>query len=155
MCISSITMPLKREEAVYMTDVYDHMTRTLLATLAEVERAAPGLSLSQLAMFLHIRHQEGIRMLELSLLCGRNDAAVSRGVRAMAVEGEPGSLAPAYGMVELLRGTDGRSRHLALTAAGNALADRLNFIFAAEPVDDKAPNTSCASPSIEKCPNIA
>ena len=92
-----------------MTDAADHMTQTLLTALAEVERAAPGLSLSQLVMFLHVRRQEGVRMTELSSLCGRNDAAVSRGVRAMAGEGEPGSLTPAYGLVELLRGTDRKS----------------------------------------------
>jgi DNA-binding MarR family transcriptional regulator len=138
-----------------MTDAADHMTQTLLAALVEIERAAPGLSLSQLAMFLHVRHQEGVRMLELSSLCGRNDAAVSRGVRAMAVEGEPGSLAPAYGLVELLRGTDGRSRHLALTAAGNALADRLNFIFAAEPKADGSPNTSNMASTMGECSSPA
>lgn len=138
-----------------MTDATDHMTQTLLAALVEIERAASGLSLSQLVMFLHVRRQEGVRITELSPLCGRNDAAVSRGVRAMAGAGEPGSLAPAYGLVELLRGTDGRSRHLVLTAAGNALADRLSFIFAADPVADRGPNTSGASSTIAKCSNAA
>jgi len=138
-----------------MTDTADHMTQTLLAALVEVERAAPGLSLSQLAMFLNIRRQEGIRMLELSSLCDRNDASVSRGVRAMAVEGEPGSLAPAYGLVELFRGKDGRSRHLALTAAGNALADRLCLIITAEPIANGAPKTSCTSSTIAERSNAA
>ncbi|MFS0710160.1 hypothetical protein [Brevundimonas phoenicis] len=138
-----------------MTDAADHMTQTLLTALAEVERAAPGLSLSQLVMFLHVRRQEGVRMTELSSLCSRNDAAVSRGVRAMAVEGEPGSLAPAYGLVELLRGTDGRSRHLALTAEGNALADRLSAILAAEPGADGAASTSGAPSTIAECSTAA
>ncbi|SJM55116.1 hypothetical protein FM111_04675 [Brevundimonas diminuta 3F5N] len=138
-----------------MTDAADHMTQTLLAALAEVERAAPGLSLSQLVMFLHIRRQEGVRMLELSSLCGRNDAAVSRGVRAMAGEGQPGSLTPAYGLVELLRGTDGRSRHLALTVKGNALANRLGAILAAEPGADRAANTSGAPSTIAERMNAA
>lgn len=138
-----------------MTDTADHMTQTLLEALVEVERTAPGLSLSQLVMLLHVRRQEGVRMLELSSLCGRNDAAVSRGVRAMAVEGEPGSLAPAYGLVELLRGTDGRSRHLALTAAGNALADRLGIILTAVPVADGARNTSGASSTAMERSNAA
>lgn len=73
----------------------------------------------------------------------------------MAVEGEPGSLTPAYGLVELLRGMDGRSRHLALTAAGNALADRLSFILAAEPIADAAPKTSCATSTIAERSNAA
>lgn len=138
-----------------MIDAADHMTQNLLTALVEVERAAPGLSLSQLVMFLHVRRQEGVRMTELSFLCGRNDAAVSRGVRAMAGEGEPGSLTPAYGLVELLRGTDGRSRHLALTAEGNALADRLSAILAAEPWADRAVNTSGAPSTIAECSTAA
>ena len=94
-------------------------------------------------------------MTELSSLCGRNDAAVSRGVRAMAGEGEPGSLTPAYGLVELLRGTDGRSRHLALTAEGNTLADRLSAILAAEPGADGAASTSGAPSTIAECSTAA
>ena len=78
-----------------MNDDIDRMTRTLIAALAEVERAAPGLSLSQLVMFLHILRREGVRMTALTPLCGRNAAVVSRGVRAMAHRGEAGTLEPA------------------------------------------------------------
>lgn len=112
-----------------MDDDTDRMTRTLIAMLSEVDRTAPGISLSQLAMFLHILRREGVRMMELPPLCGRNEAAVSRGVRAMAKAGDAGTLEPAYGLVELLRGADARSRHLAPTGAGLALADQLTQLF--------------------------
>lgn len=108
------------------------MVRALGSALSEVERLAPGLSLGQLIMFLHIARQEGVRMTDLSDLCGRSDTAVSRGVRAMAVADDPGTLAPAYGLVELLRGVDGRSRHLALTQAGVELARRLAAVLCAD-----------------------
>jgi len=107
------------------------MVRAMGAALSEVERVAPGLSLGQLTMFLHIARQEGVRMTDLSDLCGRSDTAVSRGVRAMAVADDPGTLAPAYGLVELLRGVDGRSRHLALTPTGVELARRLTAVLCA------------------------
>ncbi|MND31978.1 hypothetical protein D3C80_225410 [compost metagenome] len=115
-----------------MNDDIDRMTRTLIAALAEVERAAPGLSLSQLVMFLHILRREGVRMTALTPLCGRNAAVVSRGVRAMAQRGEAGTLEPAHGLVELLRGVDARSRHLAPTSAGLALAEQLSRLFSEE-----------------------
>lgn len=115
-----------------MNDDTDRMTRTLIAALAEVERAAPGLSLSQLTMFLHILRREGVQMTALTPLCGRNDAAVSRGVRAMATRGEAGTLEPAYGLVELLRGADARSRHLAPTGAGLALAGQLSRLLSGD-----------------------
>lgn len=123
----------------------DRTIQTLLAILAEVEQTAPGLSLSQLAMFLHILRREGVRMTELSALCGRNDAAVSRGVRAMAVPGEPGTLAPAHGLVELLRGADARNRHLAPTAAGLRLADRLRRLGNIEPGLTALPDSGVAA----------
>lgn len=107
----------------------EDMARILISVLVEVEKTAPGLSLSQLNMFLHILRLEGVRMTALSELCGRQDAVVSRGVRAMAVAGDAGTLAPAHGLVELLRGSDARSRHLAPTPAGKALADRLSHLL--------------------------
>lgn len=107
----------------------DEMADVLIAVLAEVEKTAPGLTSGQLVMFLHILRREGVQMTELSTLCGRHDAVVSRGVRAMAVAGDAGTLAPAHGLVELLRGADARRRHLALTPAGNALAGRMAALF--------------------------
>ena len=96
-----------------MNDEAEEMAGILISVLVEVEKTAPGLSLGQLVMFLHILRLEGVRMTALSELCGRHDAVVSRGVRAMAVAGDAGTLEPAYGLVELLRGSDARSRHLA------------------------------------------
>ena len=112
-----------------MNDEAEEMAGILISVLVEVEKTAPGLSLGQLVMFLHILRLEGVRMTALSELCGRHDAVVSRGVRAMAVAGDAGTLEPAYGLVELLRGSDARSRHLAPTTAGMALADRLSRLI--------------------------
>ena len=122
--------PVWKRGAVMERDM-DRMTDVLLAALGEFERAAPGLSLGQAAMFLHIIRCEGVRMTELSALCGRNDAVVSRGVRAMAVAGEAGTLGNGLGLVELSRGRDGRTRHLAPTPAGLMLAEQLRAILQA------------------------
>jgi len=84
----------------------DHAADLLLAALAEVERAAPGLSLGQLTMLLHVVRREGVRVSDLARLGGWSDSRVSRGVRAMTAAGEPGALAPAHGLVEVLRGGD-------------------------------------------------
>ncbi|WP_172448525.1 MarR family winged helix-turn-helix transcriptional regulator [Caulobacter mirabilis] len=116
-----------------MRDEPDQVADVLLDLLREVERTAPGLSLGQLVMLLHILRREGVRVLELAELCGRTDAGVSRGVRAMAPAGEAGTLEPAYGLVELLRGADARARHLVPTSAGLALRDRLADIMRREP----------------------
>ena len=103
----------------------DHAADLLLAALAEVERAAPGLSLGQLTMLLHVVRREGVRVSDLARLGGWSDSRVSRGVRAMTAAGEPGALAPAHGLVEVLRGGDARARHLAATPMGAALAKSL------------------------------
>lgn len=112
-----------------MRDPAESMSALLLEVLAEVERTAPGLSLGQLTMFLHVVKNEGVRVSDLACLCGVSDANASRGVRAMAAAGQPGTLGAAHGLVELLRGADGRARHLALTARGLGLADRLAAIL--------------------------
>lgn len=107
-------------------------TDIVLEALAEVERAAPGLTLGQLAMLLHVVRTEGLRVSDLARQCGRSDSWVSRSVRAMAAEGEPGALAPAYGLIELLRGDDARVRHLVPTSSGKALAQSLVQIVVLE-----------------------
>lgn len=103
----------------------DHAADLLLAALAEVERVAPGLSLGQLTMLLHVVRREGVRVSDLARLGGWSDSRVSRGVRAMTAAGAPGALAPAHGLVEVLRGGDARARHLAATPMGAALAKSL------------------------------
>lgn len=103
----------------------DHAADLLLAALAEVERVAPGLSLGQLTMLLHVVPREGVRISDLARLGGWSESRVSRGVRAMTMAGEPGSLPPAYGLVEILRGGDARARHLVPTTLGAALAKSL------------------------------
>ena len=108
-----------------MRDHTGSISIILLEVLARIERTAPGLSLGQLAMLLHINQNEGVRVSDLARLCGVSDATVSRSVRAMAAAGEPGALKPAHGLIELLRGADGRARHLALTPRGLHLAHQL------------------------------
>lgn len=103
----------------------DHAADLLLAALAEVERVAPGLSLGQLTMLLHVVRREGVRISDLARLGGWSESRVSRGVRAMTTAGEPGALPPAYGLVEILRGGDARVRHLVPTIMGAALAKSL------------------------------
>ena len=111
-----------RDRATSMSDI-------LLEMLAEIERTAPGLSLAQLTMLLHVIRNEGVRVTDLACLCGVSDANVSRNVRAMATAGEPGTLGAAHGLVELLRGADGRARHLAITPRGRLLTGRLAAAF--------------------------
>lgn len=103
----------------------DHAADRFLAALAEVERVAPGLSLGQLTMLLHVVRREGVRISDLARLGGWTESRVSRGVRAMTEAGEPGALAPAYGLIEILRGGDARARHLVPTTTGAALAKSL------------------------------
>ncbi|MNX93327.1 MarR family protein [compost metagenome] len=103
----------------------DHAADLLLAALAEVERVAPGLSLGQLTMLLHVVRREGVRISDLARLGGWSESRVSRSVRAMTTAGEPGALPPAYGLVEILRGGDARVRHLVPTIMGAALAKSL------------------------------
>lgn len=105
------------------------MSDILLELLAEVERTAPGLSLPQLTMLLHVVRNEGVRITDLACLCSATDASVSRNVRAMATAGEPGTLGAAHGLIELLRGADGRARHLAITPRGRQLTERLDAVF--------------------------
>ena len=108
-----------------MRDHTGSISIILLEVLVRIERTAPGLSLGQLAMLLRIIQNEGVRVSDLARLCGVSDATVSRSVRAMAAAGEPGALKPAHGLIELLRGADGRARHLALTPRGLRLARQL------------------------------
>lgn len=110
----------------------DNAADALLGALAEIERIAPGLSLGQLAMLLHVVRREGVRVSDLARLGGWSESRVSRSVRAMAVSDEPGTLSPAYGLVEILRGCDARVRHLVATPAGVALAQVLTALVAGD-----------------------
>jgi DNA-binding MarR family transcriptional regulator len=128
-----------------MRDHTGSISIILLEVLARIERTAPGLSMGQLAMLLHIVQNEGVRVSDLARLCGVSDATVSRSVRAMAAAGEPGALEPAHGLIELLRGADGRARHLALTPRGLQLTRQLAGALKGD-FDEASPgeNTSAA-----------
>lgn len=106
----------------------------VLDWLMQVKARAPGLSLGQLAAFLHTARSEGVRMTELADLCRESVANTSRYVRSMTAADYPGSLGEAHGLLELQRGArDARVRHVLLTADGRALVDALNAAMDPEP----------------------
>lgn len=103
----------------------------LLACLALVTRTAPEMRLNQVVMFLITARNEGLLMADLAHQCGESYSTVSRGIRKLASPGDPGALAPAYGLVELLSDADDRrARHIVLTDKGRALDQRLTAALA-------------------------
>lgn len=106
----------------------------VLDWLMQVKARAPGLSLGQLAAFLHTARNEGVRMTELADLCRESVANTSRYVRSMTAADYPGSLGEAYGLLELQRGAnDARVRHVLLSADGRALLEALDLALEGEP----------------------
>lgn len=106
----------------------------VLDWLMQVKARAPGLSLGQLAAFLHTARNEGVRMTELADLCRESVANTSRYVRSMTAADYPGSLGEAHGLLELQRGArDARVRHVLLSADGRALLEALDLALEAEP----------------------
>lgn len=106
----------------------------VLDWLMQVKARAPGLSLGQLAAFLHTARNEGVRMTELADLCRESVANTSRYVRSMTAADYPGSLGEAHGLLELQRGAhDARVRHVLLSADGRALLEALELALESEP----------------------
>lgn len=106
----------------------------VLDWLMQVKARAPGLSLGQLAAFLHTARNEGVRMTELADLCRESVANTSRYVRSMTAADYPGSLGEAHGLLELQRGAhDARVRHVLLSADGRALLEALDLALESEP----------------------
>lgn len=102
----------------------------LLECLQLIHDVAPDMRLNQLKMFLIAANRDGIVMGEMTSLCCDSYWNVSRGLRQLASEGDPGALAPMHGLVELLSGAeDKRARHIVLTAKGRALAGRLSVLL--------------------------
>lgn len=107
----------------------------VLDWLMLVKARAPGLSLGQLAAFLHTARNEGVRMTELADLCRESVANTSRYVRSLTAADYPGSLGEAHGLLELQRGAmDARVRHVLLSADGRALIEALDAALEAEAV---------------------
>lgn len=91
---------------------------------------AGDLRLNQLEIFLVVAHQEGLTMKEISHLTEQSESIVSRGVRAMTSEGDPGALAPSFGLLELLANrSDRRLRHVVLTERGRDLRRQLTHLM--------------------------
>lgn len=108
-----------------------HRTGALLACLRAISGAAPDLRLKQLQMLLIVAEHEGLIVSELAALSGETDSNVSRSIRAMTSPGDPGSLRPAFGLVELMANqTDKRVRHVVLTEKGRRLHESLGRIIA-------------------------
>ena len=105
----------------------------VLDWLMQVKARAPGLSLGQVAAFLHTARNEGVRMTELADLCRESVANTSRYVRSMTAADYPGSLGEAHGLLELQRGAqDARVRHVLLSADGRALIQALDAAMDAD-----------------------
>ena len=103
----------------------------LLSCLELVTRTAPDMRLNQVVMFLVTARNEGLLMADLAHRCGESYSTVSRGIRKLASPGDPGALAPAYGLVELFSDADDRrARHIVLTDKGRALDRRLSAVLA-------------------------
>ena len=57
-------------------------------------------------------------MADLAHQCGESYSTVSRGIRKLASPGDPGALAPAYGLVELLSDADDRRASMPIGPLG-------------------------------------
>lgn len=87
------------------------------------EAHAPGLTLTQLLVFLTIAAEEGLRLNELGARIDESAANVSRSVAALTAAGRAGSAGFGYGLATLLRDQDdGRARRVALSDTGRRLA---------------------------------
>ena len=103
---------------------------SLLAALVLLRRAAPDVTLSELLAFLYVAENPGVRIKELSELMETTGATASRASRALLSPGEQGVLPPGRGwLVMASNARESVSRHLYLSEAGTALADRLDGLI--------------------------
>lgn len=102
-----------------------------MAEAIRVARAhAPGLTLTQLLIFLTVASEEGLRLNGLGARTNESQATVSRSVSVLTETGHPGSGKTGYGLLTLLRDQDdGRGRRAALSAAGRRLAACMENVF--------------------------
>jgi DNA-binding MarR family transcriptional regulator len=97
-------------------------TISLVAAIKVAQTRAPGLTLTQLVIFLTVAANEGIRLNDLGDRINESQATVSRSVSALTAAGLRGSSRPGYDLLVLLRDRDdGRGRRAALSEAGRRL----------------------------------
>lgn len=94
----------------------------MVAAIRAAQARAPGMTLTQLVIFLTVAAEEGIRLNDLGARINESQATVSRSVSALTETGLRGSPRPGYGLLVLLRDRDdGRGRRAALSDAGRRL----------------------------------
>lgn len=118
-------------------------TRRRNAVLAAIETARAqdvGLTLTNLLVLLYVAENEGLSISELALVCGFNKPTASRAARSLGSRTDRGALPPYLGLVRLCSdGPTKNSRTLRLTAAGQALCERIDgHIIEAVPIYDRS-----------------
>lgn len=108
----------------------DESIGALLRILTLVRTRAPKLTASQLILFLTVANREGMMVGEIARAVDDIEANVSRNIRCLTESQHPWSVGESHGLVKLLRGaTDGRARHVVLSADGRALAREISGAF--------------------------
>lgn len=123
-----------------MTEGGARRRNSLLACLTLLRKQAPGITVSEMLVFLYVAENGGIRVKELSELVGTTKATASRAARALVSPGDPGALPPSLGW--LIMSSNDRekvSRHLYLTPLGEEISERLDALIArAQPIGGRA-----------------
>lgn len=90
---------------------------------------APGMTLTQLVVFLTVADEEGLRLGELGARTAESQATISRSV-AMLSAGHRGSARPGCGLLVLRADAgDGRGRRAALSDRGRNLLAHLENVL--------------------------
>jgi|SRR5215217_7916964 len=101
-------------------------TTNMIAAIRIAQSAAPGLTLTQLVIFLTVAAEEGLRLNELGDRIGESQSTVSRCVSLLTDTAHRGTARSGSGLLVLLRDRDdGRGRRAALSDEGRRLLDRL------------------------------
>lgn len=102
----------------------------MAAAIKVAQAHAPGLTLTQLLIFLTVASEEGLRLNDLGARTNESQATVSRSVGVLTATGHRGSGKSGYGLLMLLRDQDdGRGRRAALSDAGRRLTASIEETF--------------------------
>jgi DNA-binding MarR family transcriptional regulator len=112
---------------------YRSQASKVVAALQIARAVAPGMTLTQLLVFLTVAEEEGLRLNELRDRTDESQATISRSV-AMLFAGHRGSTKSGYGLLVLLRDAgDGRGRRAALSDVGQSLLARIETALQPDP----------------------